>query len=172
MGSGTWTILDAGSAWDTQAAASHTFTPGTATILMTAATAKIFTSGGRTYWNLSNGGAGFISIGNGGSTFNNLQNTVSPTGFTLPASTTTTVTNFSLAGTAGNLVTLQSSSAGTRATLSKASGTVDVSYLSIKDSAATGGASFVALLSNGNIDAGNNTGWRFLVLRSFGSIIF
>ncbi len=161
MGSGTWTILDAGSAWDTQAAASHTFTPGTATILMTAATAKIFTSGGRTYWNLSNGGAGFISIGNGGSTFNALQNTVSPTGFTLPASTTTTVSALSLAGTAGNLVTLQSSSAGTRATLSKASGTVDVSYLSIKDSAATGGATWQAKPHNGNLDAGNNTGWTF-----------
>ena len=138
---------------------------------MTSATAKTFVGGGKTYYNLSNGGAGALSI-TGANTFNDLQNTVTPATFTLPASTTTTVSALSLQGTSGNLVTLDSSTPATRATLSKASGTVDVSYLSIKDSAATGGASFVALPSNGNIDAGNNTGWRFLVLRSFGSIIF
>ena len=161
MGTGTWTILDAGAtAWSTPAAASHTVTPSTSTILMTAATAKTFAGGGRTFWNLSNGGAGALSI-TGANTFNDLQNTVTPATFTLPASTTTTVSALSLAGTAGNLVTLDSSSAGTRATLSKASGTVDVSYLSIKDSAATGGATFLAVPDNGNIDAGNNTGWKF-----------
>ena len=161
MGTGTWTILDAGAtAWSTPAAASHTVTPSTSTILMTAATAKTFAGGGRTFWNLSNGGAGALTI-TGANTFNDLQNTVTPATFTLPASTTTTVSALSLQGTSGNLVTLQSSSAGTRATLSKASGTVDVSYLSIKDSAATGGASFFAQTGNGNIDAGNNTGWSF-----------
>jgi hypothetical protein len=172
MGAGTWTILDAGAtAWSTPAAASHTVTPSTSTILMTAATAKTFVGGGRTFYNLSNGGAGALSI-TGANTYNDLQNTVTPATFTLPASTTTTVSALSLQGTSGNLVTLDSSTPATRATLSKASGTVDVSYLSIKDSAATGGASFVAVTGNGNIDAGNNTGWRFLVLRSFGSIIF
>ena len=161
MGTGTWTILDAGAtAWSTPAAASHTVTPSTSTILMTAATAKTFAGGGRTFWNLSNGGAGALTI-TGANTFNDLQNTVTPATFTLPASTTTTVSALSLQGTSGNLVTLQSSSAGTRATLSKASGTVDVSYLSIKDSAATGGATWQAKPHNGNLDAGNNTGWTF-----------
>ena len=161
MGSGTWTILDAGAtAWSTPAAASHTVTPSTSTILMTAATAKTFAGGGRTFWNLSNGGAGALSI-TGANMFDDLQNTVTPATFTLPASTTTTVSALSLQGTSGNLVTLDSSTPATRATLSKASGTVDVSYLSIKDSAATGGATFLAVPDNGNIDAGNNTGWKF-----------
>ena len=161
MGTGTWTILDAGAtAWSTPAAASHTVTPSTSTVLMTAATAKTFVGGGRTFWNLSNGGAGALTI-TGANTFNDLQNTVTPATFTLPASTTTTVSALSLAGTAGNLVTLQSSSAGTRATLSKASGAVNVSFLSIKDIAATGGATWQAKPHNGNLDAGNNTGWTF-----------
>ena len=161
MGTGTWTILDAGAtAWSTPAAASHTVTPSTSTVLMTAATAKTFAGGGRTFWNLSNGGAGALTI-TGANTFNDLQNTVTPATFTLPASTTTTVSALSLQGTSGNLVTLDSSTPATRATLSKASGTVDVSYLSIKDSAATGGATFLAVPDNGNIDAGNNTGWKF-----------
>ena len=127
---------------------------------MTAATAKTFAGGGRTFWNLSNGGAGALSI-TGANMFDDLQNTVTPATFTLPASTTTTVSALSLQGTSGNLVTLDSSTPATRATLSKASGTVDVSYLSIKDSAATGGATFLAVPDNGNIDAGNNTGWKF-----------
>jgi hypothetical protein len=161
MGSETWTILGATTtAWDTPAAASHTVTPGTSTILMTAATAKTFVGGGRTFYNLSQGGAGALSI-TGANTFNDISNTTQPATVTLPASTTTTVSALSLAGTAGNLVTLQSSSAGTRATLSKASGSVDVSYLSIKDSAATGVATFQAKPHNGNLDAGNNTGWTF-----------
>ena len=161
MGTGTWTILDAGAtAWSTPAAASHTVTPSTSTILMTAATAKTFAGGGRTFWNLSNGGAGALTI-TGANTLNDLQNTVTPATFTLPASTTTTVSALSLQGTAGNLVTLQSSSAGTAATLSKTSGIVNVSYLSIKDSAATGGATFLASTTAGNVDVSGNTGWIF-----------
>ena len=170
MGAGTWTVQGSGaSAWSINAA--NTIVPGTSTVSMTSASAKTFVGAGKTYYNLNQGGAGALTI-TGANTFNDITNTTQPATVTLPASTTTTVSALSLAGTAGNLVTLNSSTPATRATLSKASGTVDVSYLSIKDSAATGGASFVATTSNGNIDAGNNTGWRFLVLRSFGSIIF
>jgi hypothetical protein len=64
---------------------------------------------------------------------------------TLPASTTTTITSaFNVNGTSGKLMTINSSSAGTRATLSKASGVVSCDYLSIFDSTATGGASWLA----------------------------
>lgn len=93
--------------------------------------------------------------------FADISNNVNGTTVNLPASTTTTVSAFSLTGASGNLTTLQSSSAGTQAVLSKASGTVSVSYLSLKDIAATGGATWNAFTSNGNVDAGDNTGWRF-----------
>ena len=159
LGSGTWSITGSGpTAFSINAAV--TVVCGTSTVLMTSATAKTFVGAGKTYYNLSNGGAGALTI-TGANTYNDLQNTVTPATFTLPASTTTTVSALSLQGTSGNLVTLNSSTPATRATLSKASGTVDVSYLSIKDSAATGGATFLAVPDNGNIDAGNNTGWKF-----------
>lgn len=77
----------------------------------------------------------------------------------LKSGTTNTVGSFVTSGT--NLKALQSSIAGSQATLSQASGTVSVSYLSIKDSNATGGATWQAYTTNNNIDSGNNTGWDF-----------
>jgi hypothetical protein len=79
---------------------------------------------------------------------------------TFEAGSVTTVTDFTLAGTDGDLVTINSTIPGTQFTLSKASGTVTANYLRIQDSNATGGAYWDAL--NGtNINAGNNTGWNF-----------
>jgi hypothetical protein len=78
------------------------------------------------------------------------------------AGSTTTVTNFTFSGTAGNIVTIKSSSPGTQFTLTKASGTVTASYVSIRDSNATGGAYWDAT-SNTNFNFGNNTGWEFTV---------
>ena len=74
---------------------------------------------------------------------------------------TITASNFSLSGTASSQVTLRSSTAGTQATVSKASGVVNTAYLTIKDIIATGGATWNAPTSSGNVDGGNNTGWNF-----------
>jgi len=67
----------------------------------------------------------------------------------------------------GSLVTtgttqkfLQSTTPGAQATISDASGTNSVSYLTIQDSNATGGATWYALAPS--VDAGNNTGWFFI----------
>lgn len=72
---------------------------------------------------------------------------------------TSTVGAFATSGTTQKF--LESTLAGTQATLSQASGTVSASNLTIKDIAATGGATWNAFYSNGNNDAGNNTGWNF-----------
>lgn len=80
------------------------------------------------------------------------------------ASATSTVGAFATSGT--NQKFLQSTTAGTQATLSQASGAVNVSYLTIQDINATGGATFNAFSSNSNADAGNNTGWDFGVALS------
>jgi hypothetical protein len=82
---------------------------------------------------------------------------------TFEAGSTTTVTNFTLSGTAGNIVTIKSSVQGTQFNLTKSSGTVAVSYVSIEDSNATGGAYWDAT-DGTNINAGNNTGWNFPIL--------
>jgi hypothetical protein len=90
-----------------------------------------------------------------------LNNTVSPCTITSNLSTGFTVDNFNVNGTAGNLVTLNSSVSGTARTISKSSGTVSANYLSIQDSTATGGATWNAYAST---NVSNNTGWNFLSL--------
>jgi len=134
---------------------------GTGTISMTAATAKTFVGGGSTYnCTLNQGGAGALTI-TGSNTFDNITNTVQPASVLFTAGTTSTfLSGFSLSGTAGNLITIGSATAASH-TLSKASGTVSVSYCSISRSSATGGAIWQALTANGNVDGGNNTGWIF-----------
>jgi hypothetical protein len=77
----------------------------------------------------------------------------------LKSGTTSTVGAFSATNTTPKF--LQSTLAGSQATLSQASGTVSTSYLTIKDINATGGATWNSLWSNNNVDAGNNTGWVF-----------
>jgi len=72
---------------------------------------------------------------------------------------TFTVGTFATSGTTQKF--LQSTLAGTQATLSQASGTVNASYLTIQDINATGGATWNALTTNNNVDGGNNDGWDF-----------
>lgn len=72
---------------------------------------------------------------------------------------TSTVGAFATFGT--NQKYLESSLAGSQATLSQASGAVSASYLTIKDINATGGATWQAFTTNNNVDSGNNLGWDF-----------
>jgi len=159
LGATTFTCTGSGgSAFTIATTTGMTLSAGTSTISMTSASSKTFAGGGLTYYNLNQGGAGALTI-SGSNTFNDIKNTVQPNTVTFTISTTQTVSNFSLTGTAGNLITINSSSAGTQATLSKSSGTVSCNYLSIKDSAATGGASWYAGTTSTNVSG--NTGWIF-----------
>jgi hypothetical protein len=67
----------------------------------------------------------------------------------------------SLTTSSTNQKFLQSTLAGTQATLSQATGIVSTGYLTIKDINATGGATFNAYTVNSNVNAGNNLGWDF-----------
>lgn len=77
----------------------------------------------------------------------------------LKASTTNTVGSFSTTGT--NVKYLQSTTAGTQATINQSSGTIPVTYLNIKDISAQGGAVWSAYTVNANVNAGNDSGWNF-----------
>lgn len=167
FGSGTFIFRNSG---NTFTRGGGTLT-GPGTISGTSNTAKTIDFGASiTGSNVSNitvnqGGAGALTISQtgGGLSLTDLTNTYAATGATtviLPIAPTT-FTNFTASGALGNLLTLQSSSAGSRAPLSKTSGTVSVSYCSIKDTNATGGATWQAFTTNGNVDAGNNLGWIF-----------
>ena len=139
------------------ASGSNLTTSGSGTISMTSASSKTFAGGGFSYPTLNQGGAGALVI-TGANTFANMTNTVQPATITFPASTTTTVAAFNVNGTAGNLVTLNSSTPGTRFTLFKTMSDVVSNYLSISDSRATLADTWYAQNST---DGGNNIGWIF-----------
>jgi len=161
LGSGTWSVVGSGTAWNANTnVANLTVSPSAGVISMTSASAKTFAGGAKAWPTLRQGGAGALTIQQSNS-FANITNSVQPATVTLTSGTTQTVAAFGVSGTAGNLITLNSSTAGTRATLSDSIGTVEVSNVSIKDINATGGATWNAFLKSGNVDAGNNSGWDF-----------
>jgi hypothetical protein len=86
----------------------------------------------------------------------------------LKSGATSTVGAFATSGT--NAKYLLSTTFGTAATISDASGTNTVNYLTVQDSIATGGATWDALAIT-NVDAGNNTGWLFSTTPSIGNEI-
>jgi len=156
-GSGTWTIT--GSTFTLSGTPSFTSSSTGHRISMTSASTKTFvgaTSGGFTNTILEQAGAGTLTI-SGTNTFADIQASSLPSTIIFPASVTTTVSAFTAKGTAGNLLTLQSSSSGSQFTLSKSSGIVLVDYLSLKDSNAIGGAQWRAGLNSTIVS--NVSGW-------------
>jgi hypothetical protein len=75
---------------------------------------------------------------------------------------TSTVGAFATSGTEQKF--LSSTVAGSQATLSQASGTVNASNLTIQDIKATGGATWNAFTNDGSVNDGNNDGWNFLAI--------
>lgn len=134
------------------------FTGTNYNIYMTNATAKTFAGGGGTYDNLIQAGAGNLTI-TGSSTFTDIYANVSgrPSNIRFTAGTTQTLTDFTLSGNAGNVITINSVTAGTKFNLFKPTGTANVVYLNIRDSNVS--AEFYAGLNS--VNSGNNAGWNF-----------
>lgn len=169
---GTLSFINTGSTvFDNFAPTGFTTTAGTGTgvISMIGASAKTFGGAGSTYnCTINQGGLGALTI-TGSNAFTNITNTTQPASVIFTAGTTSTFTNFSLAGTAGNLITIGSETTASH-TLSKASGIVNGNYLSISRSTATGGATWNA--GANSTDGGNNSGWIFSALTTIPSSFF
>jgi len=142
--SGNWTVTNG-----------TNFTGNTYTIDMTKATSKTFAGGGGGYGKLNQAGAGALTV-SGSNSFGDMTATIVPSTITFTSGTTQTLLAFNVNGTSGNLVTLNSTSSPTQFNLSKATGTVSVSWLSVTDSNVGGGATWTA--SNTTF-VSNNTGW-------------
>lgn len=93
--------------------------------------------------------------------YGNLTTTVRPLTVNFTAGQTFGFVNFGITGTAGNLVTLQTTTAGTQAFISAPYQTINMSYNSIKDLYFEGGAYWIAETTSGNVDGGNNFGISF-----------
>lgn len=167
MGSGTWTGTGTGTVWNLNATG-LTFNVGTANLVFTDAVptgTRSFFGAGFTYNNLTIGGG---SAGNqtfafqGSNTFNSIISTKT-VAFTIrfAAGTTTTVANWQVTGTPGNVVTINSITVGTQFNITKTGGGIisGTNYLSIRDSNATPSNTWYAGANSTNV--ANNTGWIF-----------
>lgn len=170
---GTISVAASGTAYSASSPATTVAGTGTGTIKLISASAKTFSGGGITFnCTLDQSGAGALTI-SGVNTFNNISSSYTSTAAaTITLAANQTVVNFTAAGTAGKLLTLNSSVVGTQRTLTKSGGgTVSVDYMNIKDSVAAGsGAVWYAGVNSTN--SGNNTGWIFSVPGSAGFMIF
>lgn len=160
MGNGTWTLFGLGTCWQTTASALTVAAEGSTIIIDDTSTgARQFDGSGKTYNNLTIMGTGNTTITvTGSNTFAAVSSDTNAHTIAVTASTTQTVTSFSVTGQRGALIKLISTVSGTFWTLSDSSGTNSVSYLSIKDVHATGGATYTAASST---DVSGNTGWTF-----------
>jgi hypothetical protein len=157
-GSVVWDIGGSGAVWYCDNLSNFTMSGNAAVqIRFISAFQKTFFGGGLSYPIVVNAASSSLVIFNN-NTFAELTNSAIPSAFAFGAGSTQTISNFNVNGTAGNLVFISSWTPGSRANLSKSSGTVSASYLSISDSNATGGAAWYAANST---DSGNNLGWIF-----------
>lgn len=176
MGSGTWTIAGTGVVWNIGSLPQTglTLNAGTSTIVLsdTSATARTFSGGSLTYYNLTIGGTTGTSTltFQASNTFNTLSSTKTVAHTILfTASTTNTFTNFNINGTAGNVVTIGSATAASHTLAKAGGGTVTADYLSISRSTATPTLTWLATNST---DGGNNSGWYFGAFPSAGNSNF
>jgi hypothetical protein len=156
------TLTFTGTQWNCTTSTNFTVSGSGATVTMTASSNKFF-NGNSNYGaiTLDQGGSGRLQI-DGSNTFANISNSYNATGATsirFPSGATQTVTSFTAEGLSGKHLTIDSTTPGTAATLSKASGTVSVDLVIIKDSTATGGATWNAGSYSTNVSG--NTGWIF-----------
>jgi len=116
MGSGTWTLTGGtATVWDFSTGTNLTFNANTANIVLSGAvnsSAKVFEGGGRTYNTLTIGGGAATSQTlaiDGSATFGDINSTKT-VAHTVFFRSNQTFAEWSLSGSAGNLVTLQSTS--------------------------------------------------------------
>ncbi|MBE0661777.1 MAG: hypothetical protein IH597_04850 [Bacteroidales bacterium] len=122
--------------------------------------------GGTATINDDNGNYGYVTM-NGNGNINGYDNTFGTLIFTAgnlykfqSARTQFITDNFFANGTETETIIIEASSAGSQATINKASGnSVIVNYVLLKDNKAAGGVTFTA---NNSIDMGNNEGWTII----------
>ena len=162
MNSGTITLSGTGTIWNAATSTNFTLIPDYSNIVLsdTSATVKTFAGGGLTYNNLTiAGGAGGATVTfTGSNKFNTLSATnTSAFTITFTAGTTTTVNNWNVSGTSGNVVTLGSSTTSAYTIAKTGTNVFSGKYLNISYMTASP-TTFSAFNST---NGGNNTGVTF-----------
>jgi hypothetical protein len=138
---------------------------GTSDILLsdTSTAARSFTGGALTYNKLTIGGATGTStttIGNA-TTFSELASTKT-VAHTITFSANPTITTWSVTGTAGNVVTVNSSTAGTQRTITVTNKTDGIDYLSVQDISSVNRTPITFYAGANSTNSGNNNGVAFI----------
>lgn len=171
VGSGSVTVTSTGTVIDTSAG-TITFDGSSGTFIVsdTSATGKTLNLGGHTYNGLQISGAasnGAVTIASSNTIHTLTLQANASVIFT--AGTTTTITSLTATGTSGNIITIQSTTSGTAAIITCASGILSGDYLSLKDSHATGSATFYAGANSTNVSG--NTGWIFTAAPTIANVL-
>ncbi len=161
LGSGTITLSSTGTVWNATTTTGLTFNAQTSTISITdtSATTKTFTGNTLTYNNISVSGA----ASNGTLTFSgaftaNTMTFAADASIIWTKTTTYTISGLVCNGSSGHNVTFATNTGGTAATLSCAN-PINVDWMSIKDSTASGNTPFYASTNSTNVSG--NTNWTF-----------
>jgi hypothetical protein len=154
------TVTGAGAAWDFMAGA---LSAETSTIKFTnvSAASRSFNGGGKTYGNVWFSGAygGTLSI-TGSNAFSDFRSDAGLHVIEFTAGSTQSVATLTLGGAgAGARTTLKSESDGSAWYLSCPAGAIACEWLLLRDSRASGGATFTATSST---DGGGNSGWTIV----------
>lgn len=167
MGTGTWTLSGTGTVWNTGTTTGLTFNVGTSNILLSDITviARVFTGGALTFNKITIGGTTGIST----TTFGSVSGTVigelasnKTVAHTIIFSAlSTTVTTWSVKGTVGNVVTVNSSSAGAAVPLTITNKTTNIDYLNVKDITSSV-SPYTFYVGANSTNSGNNTGVAFI----------
>lgn len=172
MGNGTWTMQSTGQVWDIGTPTNLTLTAGSSTIKVTNTTNSSVTvnPGGKTYNNIwfargaSTGSISVTSTGGGSPVFNDFKDTgTAAHSIVFDAGINVTVSTFNVNGSAGNLITINSSSTGTHTLTKVGAASVQCDFLNIQHSVATGAGLWFAGLNSTNNQAvaTAGSGWIF-----------
>lgn len=163
MGSGLWTLSGTGSVWNASTTTGLTFNKNTANILLsnTTTTARNFLSGGLAYNKLTIGGTTGTSTTTltGAGSYTELASTKTVAHTITFFEAQGTIDTWSVTGTPGNVVTLNSSTSGTQRTFTLTNATSGIDYLSVKDIGELSGSKFA--VGANSTDGGNNTNVYF-----------
>ena len=161
MGSGLWTLTGTGTVWTTTTTTNLTFNKNTANILLsnTTTTARIFSGGGLSFNKLTIGGATGTSTLtlNGANTFSEIASTKTVAHTILLGITANgmTIDTWSITGTVGNVVTVNSSASGVQRNFNLTNVTSGIDYLSVTDIAVNQANRFY--VGANSINGGNNS---------------
>jgi hypothetical protein len=164
MGSGIWKLNGTGTIWNV----GGTVNANTSTIKISnnSDTQKTFSGGSKIYYNLLIEGSSICTYNfTGSNTFNDFSSSKTVSfNLLFTAGTTTTVTTFGINGSAGNLVTLSSTTTANHTLTKSGGGTITCNYLIISRSTATPALTWYGVNC---INGGNNSGWNGLTTDGF-----